>query len=65
MSHNTPTEILARVKYKLIQDIGSLWSCESITNKETKGINKTPQNIEFKIKMDLLIDIVSMEVVKR
>lgn len=64
MSHNTPTEILARVKYKLIQDIGSLWACESITNNGSDK-NKTPKNIEFKIKMDLLIDIVSMEVVKR
>ena len=45
MSHNTPTEILARVKYKLIQDIGSLWACESITNNGSDK-NKTPKNIE-------------------
>jgi len=60
---HTPTEIVDKIKYNLIQDIGSLWACESITNKETKGINKTPKNIEFQIKMNLLVNIVSMEVV--
>ena len=64
MSHNTPTEILARIKYKLVHDIGQLWTCESITNNSSDK-NNHPKNIEFKVKMDLLIDIVSMEAVKR
>jgi len=62
MSHNTPTEILARIKYKLIQDIGNLWQHDVIDNKRK---NPTPNNIEFNIKMDLLVDIISMEVVKK
>ena len=60
---HTPTEIVDKIKYRLIQDIGNLWACESINNKSVKGINKTPKNIEFQIKMNLLVDIVGMEVV--
>tara|TARA_R100001510_G_scaffold47906_1_gene45414 strand:+ start:707 stop:910 length:204 start_codon:yes stop_codon:yes gene_type:complete len=59
---HTPTEIVDKIKYNLIQDIGNLWACESITNKGDAK-NKTPKNIEFQIKMNLLVSIVSMEVV--
>ncbi len=59
---HTPTEIVDKVKYNLIRDIGSLWGCDAITNKgEAK--NKTPSNIEFQVKLDLLVDIINMEVV--
>jgi|GEM_PF-6609914 len=59
---HTPTEIVDKIKYNLIQDIGSLWGCDTITNKgEAK--NKTPSNIEFQVKLDLLVDIINMEVV--
>jgi hypothetical protein len=58
---HTPTEIVDKIKYKLIQDIGSLWVCESINNKGDSK-NKTPKNIEFQVKMNLLVDIISMEV---
>ena len=58
---HTPTEIVDKIKFKLIQDIGSLWACESITNKGDCK-NKTPKNIEFQVKMNLLVDIISMEV---
>ena len=62
MSHNTPTEILARIKYKLIQDIGNLWQHDVIDNKRK---NHTHNNKEFNINMDMLVDIISMEVVKK
>lgn len=59
---HTPTEIVDKIKYNLIKDIGSLWGCDAITNKgEAK--NKTPSNIEFQIKLNLLVDIINMEVV--
>ena len=51
---HTPTEIVDKIKYNLIKDIGSLWGCDAITNKgEAK--NKTPSNIEFQIKLNLNI----------
>ena len=59
---HTPTEIVDKVKYNLIRDIGTLWGCDTITNKgEAKS--KTPSNIEFQIKLNLLVDIINMEVV--
>ena len=59
---HTPTGIVDKIKYNLIKDIGSLWGCDAITNKgEAK--NKTPSNIEFQIKLNLLVDIINMEVV--
>ena len=59
---HTPTEIVDKVKYNLIRDIGTLWGCDTITNKgESKS--KTPSNIEFQIKLNLLVDIINMEVV--
>lgn len=58
---HTPTEIIEKIKYKLIQDIKTLWDCVPINN-EDEYEKRTPQNIEFYVKMNLLDDIISMEV---
>ena len=58
---HTPTEIIEKIKYKLIEDIGTLWACVPINN-EGEYEKKTPQNITFEVKMNLLVDIISMEV---
>jgi hypothetical protein len=62
MSIKTPTEILTQIKYELVQDVNTLWHSQKISNEKLSDTKPDLDCAMFKLKFNMLIRIISMEV---
>ena len=62
MAIKSPTEILTQIKYELVEDLHNLWHSQKISNEKLSDTKPDLDCAMFKLKFNMLIRIISMEV---